>query len=153
MSTVHYHNNVKNFQKSFEWRFWISVSFKVKLPSIKSYISNKLARLFKKLYLHFEDLSKDIDSYSPEESEKLFKDLQKLIPQLIKNHEKLDEIDFLDDYNLKSNLRKALDYSYVIEAKSKKIAKSMKKDLNSSDVDMKLALSHHSKKNLTSKIS
>lgn len=152
MSTIYYNNNVNNFQKSFEWRFWNKMAFKIKLPSIKSYISRKLSRLFKRLYVHFEDVSRDINSYSSEESEKLYQDLQKLIPQLIKQQEKLVEVDFLDDVTLKMNLRKALDYSYIVEANAKKIANSKRTKQNTTDNELKQALSYLSKKNLTSKL-
>lgn len=154
MSSIYYHNDVSNFQKSFEWKFInkLRLVFNTNIPTVESYLSNKMIVLFEKLHNQFQDVSKNIESYTPEEAARLHRHLQKLIPQLIENQERLSNREFFNNENLERQLRKSLDLSYLIEAKAKKIAKTKKSSNNKSEEILKSALSQHSKKNLTTKL-
>ena len=154
MSAIYYPNYLSNFQKSYEWRFWKRSSFfKFKVASVSQYISRKLDSLYGKLSNSLEVIHTEMDSYSAKDCENLFKEVQRFIPKLIKQYESLEKHDFLDNTNLKNNFRKVLDYSYVIEAKAKKVVKSGRQSNKNNEENLKVALSDLSKANISSKLS
>lgn len=154
MSSISYHNDVVNFQRSFEWKFMnkFRLLFSIKIPTVESYLSGKMVNLFEKLHVQLQEISDEIENYTPEEVARLYKHLQGLIPQLINSHERLSKLEFLNNKKLEDQMRRTLDLSYIMESKSKKITKSKKKEDRISEDKLKSALSYASKKNLASKL-
>lgn len=154
MSAISYHNDVVNFQRSFEWKFMSKFRgfLSSKIPTLESFVSRKMVNIFAKLHVQLKEILDDLDGYSPEEVGRLYEDLQGLVPQLIKSHERFSELSFLNNETLESQMRKTLDLTYILEARSKKIVKSKKKGNRISEDELKAALSYTSKKNIATKL-
>lgn len=102
--------------------------------------------------IELKELLKGVSDFSFKEAESQYEYLQILIPKLIDEKEKLDELELANNIELKVQFRNTLDLSYILEARLKKVVKSRSPKKRISEDKLKLGLSYYSKKNLISKI-
>lgn len=104
----------------------------------------------KKLTLLISESITETPDLSKEDAEKLYQLSKKSINRLIDFNEKLKEVDYLENEDLKISFEKCLDTFYVLEADAKLIAKSG--SFKNTDVSIKSALSQKSKDSIESKL-
>jgi len=125
------------------FRGWLSRLFSpLGKISISKWLSGKLVNSIGELIELVEEEIGAISEMEKEEAERLYLSSQKSIKSLIKFNDSLKETDYFDNIELKQIFSKCLSLFYVLEAKSKKIAKSG--NYSNIDKDLKIALSEKS---------
>lgn len=133
-------------------RGWLSKLFSpLGKISISNWLSGKLVNSIKELIELLEEEMVTIPEMEKEEAEKLYQSSKKSIKSLIKFNDSLIETDYLDNLELKQTFTKCLSVFYILEAKSKKVAKSG--NYSSIDKDIKIALSEKSIESIGSNLS
>lgn len=119
--------------------------------SLSKWLVNKLQNSLNELNLLLDEDLLEFQNLSKADGVQLFESCQKIIPSFIKFHESLLTIDFFNRPELKQALEDCMTKLYIVEAKSKKIAKQTQ--ITPTERELKDSLAAHSKIALANKLS